>query len=108
VNHALSFVNRILSGRDPTLSVIIGIVLWVVSRVAAMMSLLSLAYLPVLLAFTIPKVYELRKDEIDAGLNAGRAKVTEIHDKYLANVLAMIPKAAPAPAESSSTTRKID
>ena len=56
-----------------------------------------------------PKLYEMRKDQIDAGLDAGRAKATEVYDKYVAsslkNVDKYIPKAQVA-AESSSTQKE--
>lgn len=81
--------------------------LFATARISAFLSLLTLAYLPVLAAFTLPKVYELRKDDIDQGMNTGRAKLTSVYDKYVAGIVAKIPRAgAPSPAES--TSRKFD
>ena len=70
-------------------------------------NLLLLAYLLVLAAFTLPKGYELKKDEVDGLVDTARVHVTAVHDKFLAPVLAKIPRASTArPAESSSTKKE--
>ena len=107
LNRGLRLAHRALGGQEPGFSALVVFIFFVAGRVAARLSLLGMAYLPVLAAFTLPKVYELRKDEIDRGLDAGRAKVTAVHDKNLASVLAKIPRARGAsPAESSSTRKQ--
>lgn len=50
-------------------------VLYLVARAASMVSLLGLMYGALLLLFTLPKLYEMRKDEIDGALDRLRAQV---------------------------------
>jgi len=107
INRGLGVANRALSGRDPGFSAVSALILFFAARVVQRMSLLALAYLPVLAAFSLPKVYEMRKDEIDRALDTARTKLTAFHDKYLATILSKIPRAGGAsPAESSSLRKQ--
>lgn len=38
------------------------------------------------LAFTVPKGYEFKKDEVDKGLGMAKAKVDELNTKFQENV----------------------
>jgi hypothetical protein len=108
INSGLSQLKRAVDGSSPVFSLGVAGGCFVAGKIAASMSLLAMAYLPLLAAFTLPKIYELKKDEIDQGLTVGREKATAVHDKYLAAILSKIPRAqAPSPAESSSM-RKMD
>jgi len=103
INSGLNQARRALDGSSPLFSLGVAGSFFVAGKIAASMSLLAMAYLPLLAAFTLPKVYEMKKDEIDQGLTVGREKATAVHDKYLATILSKIPRAqAPSPAESSS------
>ena len=108
VNRALAFANRALNGTEPLLSFTMAVSLYFAARVASCCPVLVLAYLPVLAAFTLPKVYEQKKVEIDSGIDTVRAKATGFYDKYLAAVVTRIPRAMPASPASSSNTRKVD
>ncbi|KAI7836748.1 hypothetical protein COHA_009386 [Chlorella ohadii] len=107
VNKGLSFAHRLATGREPVLTGTVAGALYAVGRLAGLLSLLSLAYAAVLAAFVVPKVYELKKDEIDGALDKARAQVTALNDKYLSKVMAKIPRHTPAkPAESSSERKE--
>ena len=109
VNSGLATANRAVSGADPVFSLITAGGFFVAGKIAAIMPLMAIAYLPILAAFTVPKIYELKKDEIDQGLTVGREKATALHDKYLAGILAKIPRAqATVSADVSSIARKME
>lgn len=48
----------------------------------------------VLLAFTLPKAYELKKDDVDKVVALGQAKLGEVQKKLDETVFKKIPKAA--------------
>lgn len=61
----------------------------------------------VLAAFTVPKVYEMKKDEIDGAIDKARSQATSVYDKYMRSVVNSIPRASAAkPAESSSQKKE--
>lgn len=109
INRVLTLVRTVLTGSNPVLSGGVVAGLLAIAFLAARISLLTACYIVIVLLFTLPKLYEMRKDQIDAGLDAGRAKATEVYDKYVAsslkNVDKYIPKAQVA-AESSSTQKE--
>ncbi|KAL4853081.1 Reticulon-like protein B4 [Chlorella vulgaris] len=103
INKGLAFVNRLAGGRDPTLTFSVATSLYLVGKLSGLLSILGLAYALVVAAFTLPKVYELKQDEIDAAINKGRTQFTSLYDKHLHKVVSKIPRSTPArPAESSS------
>jgi 3-hydroxyacyl-CoA dehydrogenase len=54
----------------------------------------------VLLAFSVPKLYELKKDEIDSGLQKVSEEIKALYEKHLAKWVDKIPRAkAAAPTE---------
>lgn len=106
-NKGLAYANRLATGREPLLTGSVVGVLYVVGKVAGMVSILTLAYLSLLAAFTAPKVYELKKDEIDGLVDKARAQWTIVYDKHLHKIVAKIPRHTPAkPAESSSDRKE--
>lgn len=107
VNRALALAHRALSGREPLVSLATAGGLYAAAMLASRVSLITLAYLPVLAAMAVPKVYELRKDEIDRGIDSGRGMATSAYDQFVAPVVARIPRAAAA-SPASSSTRKVD
>ncbi len=107
LNRGLALTHRALGGREPLLSAGVAGALYVAGKAAARVSLATAAFLPVLAAFTLPKVYELRKEEVDAGIDTARARLTAVYDAHLAGIVRRIPRAGPAsPAESSSVRKQ--
>jgi Reticulon len=107
INKGLGYAYRLANGREPALTGAAAGALYFVARLASTFSLLGLAYMAVLAAFSVPKVYELKKDEIDAAIDKIRSQATSAYDKYGAVVVNRIPRAATAkPAESSSQAKK--
>lgn len=105
LNKGLSFMYRVLNGRDPMTSILIASSIYLGGKVAASVSLLTLAYLPILVLFTVPKIYEMKKDEIDRVYDSARTHATAFYDKYLAAIIEKIPRARGASPAQSSTTR---
>jgi hypothetical protein len=64
-NALLSLAGRVLSGEDAGLSLRAAALLYVTARVGRVVTPVGLVYLAVLALFTLPKAYELRKDEFD-------------------------------------------
>mmetsp|Transcript_3460 Transcript_3460/g.7022 ORF Transcript_3460/g.7022 Transcript_3460/m.7022 type:complete len:216 (-) Transcript_3460:4015-4662(-) len=108
VNKGLNFTHRILSGKDVLMSIVVSAGLFFLSKVLATVSLLGLAYACVVLAFAVPKVYEMYHDQIDNVIDIARQKVTFIHDAYLSKLLKMIPSAQTVTPAESSSARKED
>ncbi|GAB4818885.1 hypothetical protein N2152v2_005931 [Parachlorella kessleri] len=107
VNKALAFAHRLATGREAALSGSAIAFLYTVAKVSSLFSLVGLAYTVVLLAFTLPKVYELKKDDIDAAVDQARKQLTTVYDKYLHKYASRIPRASTAkPAESSTFVKK--
>ena len=104
INKVLKFSNRVLSGKDVVMSVSVGAGCMILGKALALVSILGLAYTLVVLAFSVPKVYDMYHDQIDGVIDIVRQKVTQIHDTYLAKILKRIPRAA-TPAESSSASK---
>jgi hypothetical protein len=54
------------------------------------------AYTVVLLSFTVPKIYELKKHEIDSAAQTGYQKTKELYDQHVTPVVSRIPRASNA------------
>ncbi|KAK9827607.1 hypothetical protein WJX81_005741 [Elliptochloris bilobata] len=100
LNKALGFMNRVITGKEVVLSGQVALALFVVGKVGAWFTSLGLLYIVVLLACTIPKAYELRKDEIDRAFNKAHHHGKENYNKYVEPYLNKIPRAS----TSTSTT----
>jgi hypothetical protein len=107
LNMALGYGYRLGTGREPALTGAVAGTLYFTARLASTFSLLGLTYAAVLTAFTVPKVYEMKKDEIDGAIDQARSQATSVYDKYMRSVVNRIPRAAAAkPAESSSQKKE--
>ncbi|PSC72227.1 reticulon B2 [Micractinium conductrix] len=107
INKGLAYARRLATGREPVLTGSVVGVLYFVGRLAGLVSIVGLAYTAVLAAFTAPKVYELKKPEIDAMIDKARAQWTSVYDKHLHKIVSKIPRHPPAkPAESSSDRKE--
>eukprot|EP01025_Chloroclados_australasicus_P060944 TRINITY_DN78_c0_g2_i1.p2 TRINITY_DN78_c0_g2~~TRINITY_DN78_c0_g2_i1.p2 ORF type:complete len:301 (-),score=26.48 TRINITY_DN78_c0_g2_i1:422-1324(-) len=93
INMVLSNLYRVLSGTDAALSIKVVGALFVVTQVFRWFSPLTLAYLVIVIAFTVPKFYELNKDQCDKYLKIAHDKVAELYKKFDEQVLKKIPKA---------------
>eukprot|EP00882_Tetradesmus_deserticola_P001202 GHRQ01001300.1.p1 GENE.GHRQ01001300.1~~GHRQ01001300.1.p1 ORF type:complete len:220 (+),score=102.29 GHRQ01001300.1:159-818(+) len=91
-NDLLALVNALLTGGDWLLIGKAVAALWVIGWVGRIITPMGLLYTAVLGLFTLPKVYEMRKDEIDEYLgkaqatmqqqySTGRAKATELMNR---------------------------
>lgn len=83
--------NKVLSGQELGLSLKVLVVLWLVSQIGKLFHVLTLAYLVVIVAFTVPKIYELKKTEIDQLLGTASRQMQEYYKVIEANVLSKIP-----------------
>jgi len=109
VNQLLGFARRIITGKEVILSVQAALVLYALGKVGNYFTTLGLAYTVILLLFTLPKVYELRKPEIDSAANRVASQTKQSYSQYAAPYLNKIPKASTAtssgnrPGDHSST-----
>lgn len=94
INTALAYVRRLASGKDVFLSLQAAAVLFLVAKIGARFTILGLTYAVTLLAFTIPKVYELKKDEIDEVSSKVYAEGKYLYAKYAEPYLKKIPRAS--------------
>ena len=65
----------------------------------------------VLVAFSVPKLYELKKPEIDDAVATGHARTKQLYDQHVAPALAKVPRAssatpARAPRPASDTLKQ--
>lgn len=112
-NKFLGLLERVIGGKDVILTLQIAGALYVVAKVAAVVSPLTLAYLGVLLLFSLPKLYELKKDEIDGHVAKARDSYQDVYSKHVDPLVKKIPRAstattsqrtsAPSPAKLSDT-----
>lgn len=79
INPFLGVVGRLISGQDAKLTVAVSVGAFVAFRLFRYISLFTLSYLVVLVAFTLPKVYELKKADIDKVLNVVVSKTKELY-----------------------------
>lgn len=100
LNKLLGFLGRLAAGKEAKLSGIVVVACFVLSKVGGLFSLLGFLYTIVLVAFSAPKVYELKKDEIDELLSKAQVKAKEGYAQFNEQVLKKIPK--------GSNARKLD
>lgn len=92
VNKGLGFLFRLLSGKDIVLVGKVAFALLAISRISAYFTTLGLLYTAFILAFTLPKVYELKKTEIDAVVTKAKDQLNSIWAKKLEPALDKIPR----------------
>eukprot|EP01026_Neomeris_dumetosa_P027279 TRINITY_DN2218_c0_g1_i1.p2 TRINITY_DN2218_c0_g1~~TRINITY_DN2218_c0_g1_i1.p2 ORF type:complete len:245 (-),score=32.40 TRINITY_DN2218_c0_g1_i1:315-1049(-) len=100
INVVLSSLNRLLQGSDTVLSVKVMGALFLITQVVRYFSPLTLVYIAILIAFSVPKFYELNKDKCDEYLKLAHDKIVEVYSKINETVLKKIPKATDAKKES--------
>jgi len=66
INDALGVTYRMITGKDLQLAAKVCGSLFLIAKIGAWFSLFTMVYLVCLAAFILPKVYELKKDEIDS------------------------------------------
>lgn len=96
INKGLALLYRVATGKDPVLTAEVVGVLFVVGKLGKVFSVLTWAFVVVLVAFSVPKLYELKKPEIDDAVATGHARSKEIYDKHVAPHVAKIPRASSA------------
>lgn len=77
-NNALGSAYRLAQGHEPALSIKTGFVLYMIAKVGALMNFMTLTYLIVLSVFTLPKVYDMYKEEIDKVVNMAVSKCKDV------------------------------
>ncbi|GLI60028.1 hypothetical protein VaNZ11_002093 [Volvox africanus] len=94
VNKVLASLGVLAAGTDFKLS--LGVVLgaYTFVHVFALISPVALIYIVVILAFSAPKVYELKQDQIERVLSACKTKSNELIAQFK-EVVSKIPKATP-------------
>lgn len=116
LNKALAVTYRLATGKDLLLTVQVAGVLFAVNRLSSLLSILSTLYLVALLAFSVPKLYELKKTEIDAAIKEISSRTKALYDEHAAPLVAKIPRASSAtaakadasPAKASISPAKVD
>eukprot|EP01024_Parvocaulis_polyphysoides_P022341 TRINITY_DN20703_c0_g1_i1.p1 TRINITY_DN20703_c0_g1~~TRINITY_DN20703_c0_g1_i1.p1 ORF type:complete len:260 (+),score=26.91 TRINITY_DN20703_c0_g1_i1:96-782(+) len=93
VNKGLSFIYRLASGKDIVLTGKAVAALFMVAKLFQTIDPFSLAYLIAFVSFTAPKIYEVRKDEIDAALDKAVIAIRQGYDMLKEKVLDKIPTA---------------
>jgi len=94
INQCLALAHRMLTGKEVVLTGKVLAVLYVVSRLGKVFSVLTWAYVVLLLAFSIPKLYELKKPEIDRGIDQASKQAQRINEQYVAPSIAKIPRSS--------------
>lgn len=94
INQLIGFTRRLLQGREVLLTVQVAVVLYVIAKVGNVFSTLGLLYTVVVLIFSLPKIYELRKHEIDSVANQVVSQSKQAYSQYGAPYVNKIPRAS--------------
>lgn len=109
-NRGLAHVNRVLSGNDFVLAGKAIAVLWVVGWVGRVITPVGLLYTVLLGLFTLPKIYEMRKDEIDQAVSQARTasakQYEQVRSKATEVISRLTPQKGPRPAASDISSTK--
>lgn len=81
VNPALAFAGRVARGEDAKLAFVVTGGAYLLFKLLGFVSLITLVYITIVLAFALPKVYELKQKEIDALASKAGAKIYEVWAK---------------------------
>lgn len=92
--------NKVLSGEDMMMSLKVLLVLYLVSQIGKHFRVLTLAYLVVFMAFSVPKIYQMKKTEIDQLLVTAKRQMQEYYKVIETNVLSKLPKSKAASAKT--------
>ncbi|DBA80934.1 TPA: hypothetical protein ACH3X2_007154 [Trebouxia sp. C0005] len=80
----------------------VALVLYIVAKIGNYFSTLGLGYTVVFLIFTLPKVYELRKHEIDSVANQVVSQSKQAYSQYGAPYVNKIPRASTSTSTPSN------
>jgi len=94
INPALSLAGKLVTGKDSKLSVMVFVGSFMAYQVFGFFDFLTMALTCVLLAFSLPKVYESKQSEIDSLLASGLSKGKELYAKLEETVFKKIPKSS--------------
>jgi hypothetical protein len=108
LNHALQLGGRVLSGEDLGLSLRAAVLLFFSARLGRIITPVGLLYLAVLALFTLPKVYELRKDELDAAHDAVRRQAGAVAAQARAQVGDVVSRLTPRKAAAAAGAGKAE
>lgn len=95
INDGLGVAHRMITGADLLLAAKVCGALFVIGRIGGWFSFFTLVYLACFAAFVLPKVYELKKDEIDNVAGKVLEQVKALYSKA-EGMAKKIPKAAAA------------
>jgi riboflavin kinase len=104
INKLFAFTKRVISGQDVFLSLQVAAALYVFGRLGNYFTSLGLVYIVVVLAFTLPKVYELKKDEIDAVVRKLYGQSKTYYKQYAEPYVQKIPRASTSTSTHSTST----
>ncbi|KAF6260281.1 Reticulon-domain-containing protein [Scenedesmus sp. NREL 46B-D3] len=94
-NDLLALINALLTGNDWLLIAKAIAALYVIGWVGRIITPMGLLYTAVLGLFTLPKVYEMRKDEIDEYLGKAQASVQQQYSTSRAKATELINRLTP-------------
>lgn len=100
-NAAFAAAGCVLSGNDIAASLKAAGVVFLIGWAGRLMSPIGLAYTTVLAAFSLPKAYEMRKDDVDASLATAKRTLDDQYGKLSAQAndlyTRLTPRKGPAP-----------
>lgn len=103
INKILAFTNRVFTGKEVVLSAQVAGALFLIGKVGNWFTSLGLLYTLVILAFTLPKAYELKKDEVDKFAAKAHHHGKEHYSKYVEPYVNKIPRASTSTSSQAPT-----
>lgn len=104
INKILAYVRKLASGKDVILSIQVAAGLYGIAKFSSYFSTLGLAYTLVVLAFVLPKVYELRKDDIDRTFYTVSNNTQATYNQYVDPYVKKLPRATTATSSSAGNS----
>jgi len=92
INHALSVLRDIASGKEFKKFVGVILVLWIISMIGSRFSFLTLFYIIFILLHTVPVLYEKYDDKVDALAEKGTMEVKKVFATLEDKLSSKIPK----------------
>lgn len=102
INKGLGFTRRLISGKDIILTVEVAAALYVFGKIGNFFSSLGLLYTLAVLAFTVPKLYELKKDDIDNAVSTAQTHGKKHYSNYVEPYVKKIPRGSTSSTNTSS------
>ena len=104
LNRGLAGAYRLVAGRDVVLAAQAAAALWLVGRVASWFTSLGLICVAAVLAFSGPKIYELRKADIDGAVAAAASQGKAHYAKFVQPYVAKLPRATASGGADAGAT----